>query len=140
MYVLDTYVISEIRKLQQADSNVAKWVNSVDADDMYISVITLMEVEKGILKLERQGEGAAFRHWFNNQVIPGFSDRTLPIDTDIALTCAKMHIPDKRKESDSLIAATALIHNMTVVTRDLKDFQRLGVELINPWEFKPHYP
>lgn len=138
MYILDTNVISELRKVGsgKADSNVLAWAASVSADELFVSVITIMELELGIASLERKDiqQGKVLRHWLEQQVLPEFSERTLSIDTSVALCCARLHVPDKRSERDALIAATALTHRMTVVTRNIDDFKQTGVQLINPWE------
>ncbi|OHX36656.1 VapC toxin family PIN domain ribonuclease [Methylomonas sp. LWB] len=138
MYVLDTNVVSELRKVRigKADANVAAWADSVDAADLFLSVITVMELEFGVLSIERKdaGQGAVLRAWLEQQVLPEFSERTLPINTAVALRCAKLHVPDKRSERDALIAATALVHGMALVTRNVADFQATGVTILNPWE------
>lgn len=137
MYILDTNVISELRKARsgKADPNEIAWAESVSADELFVSVITLMELELGVASLERRDaeQGDMLRTWLEQQVLPEFEERTLPIDTAVALCCARLHIPDKRSERDALIAATALTHAMTVVTRNTSDFNRTGVTLINPW-------
>ena len=137
MYVLDTNVVSELRKIQvgKADANVAAWSESVDAADLFVSAITIMELELGVLAIERKDatQGALLRTWMEQHVLPEFSGRTLPVDTAVALRCARLHVPDKRGERDALIAATALVHGMTVVTRNVADFQATGVSIVNPW-------
>jgi predicted nucleic acid-binding protein len=136
-YLLDTNVLAELRKVRsgKADSNVAKWADSVDAAELYVSVISIMEVELGVLSLERKDkvQGAHLRRWLEQQVIPEFSERTLPVDLNVARVCAGLHVPDKRAERDAMIAATAIVHGMTVVTRNVKDFEQAGVALLNPW-------
>ncbi len=138
MYVLDTNVVSELRKVTQnkANPNVVAWSVSVDASDLFVSAITLMELELGVLSIERKDatQGALLRAWFELQVLPEFSRRTLAVDTAIARRCASLHVPDKRDERDALIAATALVHGMTVVTRNIADFEPTGVSVVNPWE------
>jgi predicted nucleic acid-binding protein len=137
MYLLDTNVISELRKVGdgKADANVVQWVSSIDAASSYLSVVTIMELEIGILRVERrdQRQGAMLRAWLENHVLPEFVDRTLSIDAAVARCCARLHVPDPRSERDALIAATALRDGMTVVTRNLSDFKNMGVQLINPW-------
>ena len=137
MYLLDTNVVSELRKVgdSKADANVVRWVSSVDAASIYLSVVTIMELEIGILRIERrdQRQGAMLRVWLENHVLPEFADRTLSIDAVVARRCARLHVPDPRSERDALIAAAALSYGMTVVTRNLSDFKNLGVQLINPW-------
>lgn len=137
MYLLDTNVVSELRKIRigKADQYVATWAESVNAADLFISVITLMELELGVLSLERKDatQGSILRMWLNQNVLPEFAERTLPIDTAVAQRCARLHVPDKRGERDALLAATALVHGMVVVTRNVADFQSTGVTVINPW-------
>ena len=137
MFMLDTNVVSELRKVRfgKADVNVAAWAMSVDAASLYVSAITIMELEMGVLSIERKdtAQGALLRAWLEQQVLPEFAERTLPIDTAVAQRCARLHVPDKRGERDALIAATALVHGMTVVTRNISDFKPTGVATVNPW-------
>lgn len=141
MYLLDTNVLSELRKVRlgKADANVAAWAESMDAADLFVSVISLMELELGVLAIERKdaSQGGVLRAWLEQQVLPEFSGRTLPIDTVVALRCARLHVPDRQSERDALIAATALVHGMSVVTRNVADFEPTGVGLVNPWEPLP---
>ena len=138
MFVLDTNVVSELRKVRvgKADVNVARWAESIDASNLFVSAITVMELELGILSVERKDatQGAMLRAWLEQQVLPEFSSRTIPIDTAVAQRCARLHVPDKRGERDALIAATALVHGMAVVTRNVADFKSTGVTIINPWQ------
>jgi len=138
MFVLDTNVVSELRKVRlgKADMNVTAWAESVDAVDLFVSAITIMELELGVLSIERKDttQGVMLRAWLDQHVLPEFSGRTLPVDTAVAQRCARLHVPDKRGERDVLIAATALVHGMTLVTRNVADFKPTGVPLINPWE------
>jgi hypothetical protein len=138
MFVLDTNVVSELRKARtgKIDANVATWAENVDAAVLFVSSVTIMELELGVLSVERRDavQGAVLRSWLEQHVLPEFSERTLPVDTAVALRCARLHVPDKRSERDALIAATALVHGFTVVTRNIKDFHATGVSLINPWE------
>ncbi len=138
MFVLDTNVVSELRKVRsgKADANVTAWAESVDAADLFVSAITIMELELGVLSIERKDatQGAMLRAWLEQHVLPEFSGRTLPVDTAVAQRCARLHVPDKRGERDALIAATALVHGMTMVTRNVADFEPTGVKILNPWE------
>ena len=138
MFVLDTNVVSELRKVGsgRADLNVKAWAASMFAGSLYISVITVLELELGVLQLERRdaAQGAVLRSWMTAQVIPAFAGRVLPVDSAIALRCARLHMPNRRPERDCLIAATALVHAMTVVTRNVADFQGTGVALLDPWQ------
>lgn len=137
MYLLDTNVVSELRKIRagKADKNVASWADSVDAADLYLSAITVQELEIGVLLAERRdpAQGAVFRTWLNHHVLPAFADRILAVDTAVALRGARLHVPDLRPVRDGLIAATALVHGMTVVTRNVADFEPTGVQTFNPW-------
>ena len=138
MYLLDTNVVSELRKAKsgKANKNVLQWANEVSAAGLFISVITILEIETGILQIDRKDpdQGSMLRHWLNTQVLPTFAERILPVDTEVAQSCARLHVPDPRSDRDALIAATALVHGLTVVTRNSDDFVATGVEILNPWE------
>ena len=138
MFVLDTDVVSELRKAGdgKADANVVAWVSSVDAATLYLSAVTLLELELGILRNLRRDtvQGTKLRTWMDRYVLPEFSDRILPLDQAVALRCAALHVPDPRADRDAMIAATALVHGMTVVTRNLVDFEPTGVRVMNPWD------
>ena len=114
MFLLDTNVISELRKLGdgKADGRVAAWISSRDAASFYLSALTLMELEIGILRIERRdaAQGERLRTWMDRHVLPEFLERTLPVDSAVALKCARLHVPDPRAERDALIAATALVY------------------------------
>jgi predicted nucleic acid-binding protein len=138
MYLLDTDVLSELRRVKagKAHPKVAAWNSSVAPSQTFVSVVSILELERGILRIERRDavQGAVMREWFEDRVMPAFADRMLAIDTAVARRCARLHVPDPRPERDALIAATALIHSMIVVTRNVTDFQPTGVEVLNPWE------
>lgn len=137
MFLLDTNVISELRKTRAgtADPNVLAWADSVDASALFISAITVLELEQGVMRVERRDarQGGILRAWLDGQVMPEFTSRILPIDAEVARRCAALHVPDPRSERDALIAATALVHGMAVVTRNTADFDKTGVRLVNPW-------
>lgn len=137
MFLLDTNVISELRKAGdgKADSKVIAWLSRQNASQLYVSAITLMELELGTLLVGRRDpvQGAMLRSWMDNHVLPEFSERTLPVDSAVALRCARLHVPDPRPDRDAYIAATALVHGMTVVTRNVADFEPAGVGVLNPW-------
>ena len=137
MFVLDTNVVSELRKLGdgRADARVTAWIAGQDAASFYISALTLMELEIGVLRIERcdARQGRRLRRWIDRHVLPEFRERTLPVDSAVALKCAKLPVPDPRAERDALIAASAMVHGMTVVTGNLADFEATGVALIDPW-------
>ncbi len=137
MFILDTNVVSELRKVRlgKADERVARWADSVAATDLYLSAITIQELEIGVLLVERRdpAQGAMFRAWLNSHVLPAFAGRVLPVDMAVAQRSARLHVPDPRPIRDGLIAATALVHGMTIVTRNVDDFEPSGVLLLNPW-------
>ena len=141
MFVLDTNVVSELRKAKagKADRGVVSWASGVPPEDLFVSVITILELETGVLLVQRRDpkQGALIRSWLDQHVLPAFSGRVLSVDTAVAQRCAALHVPDPRSERDALIAATAMVHNMTVVTRNVADFQATGVPLLNPWVTAP---
>lgn len=138
MYVLDTNVVSELRKARTgiANAGVVTWASTVAPSRLFLSAITLLELEAGVLLVERRDhyQGAILRAWLDRHVLPAFAGRVLPVDTAVALRCAGLHVPDPRAERDALIGATALTHGMTVVTRNTADFAPMGVQLLNPWQ------
>jgi len=136
MYILDTNVVSELRKAKKAHQNVKKWAQPLPSTSIYISVISVLELEIGILLIERRDkeQGAILRAWMDRHVLPTFSGRILAIDTAVAQRCATLHVPNPRSDRDALIAATALVHGLTVATRNVADFERMGVGVLNPWE------
>ncbi len=138
MFLLDTNVISEFRKIvpRLADPNVANWAARVNPYDLYLSVITIQELEIGVRLLNRRDprQSAVLRTWLDQYVLGVFAERILPVDTVIALRSAQFHVADRRPVEDGLIAATALVHGMTVVTRNVVDFAGTGVAVLNPWE------
>ena len=138
MFLLDTNVVSELRKARagKADKNVVAWAAGASAGTMFISAITVQELEIGVLLAERRdpSQGAILRRWLETQVLPAFDERILPVDTAVARRSAVLHVPDPRPVRDSLIAATALVHGMPVVTRNVPDFAPTGVEIIDPWQ------
>jgi len=138
MYLLDTNVISEFRKAEsgRADPHVATWAKNVLPASMFLSAITMMELELGCLLMERRDEaqGVLLRSWLEDFVLPGFDGRILIVDTPIARRSAALHLPNPCSYRDGLIAATALVHGMTVVTRNVAHFKPTGVAILNPWD------
>lgn len=135
-YLLDTTVVSELRKPPgRIDANVAAWGAALDAGDHFLSAITVFEVDLGILLVERRdaAQGARLRRWFDTAVLAAFEKRTLAVDRDVARRAANLHVPDPRPERDAYIAATALVHGLTVATRNVGDFEPMGVTVTNPW-------
>jgi predicted nucleic acid-binding protein len=138
MLLLDTNVVSELRKVRigKADPNVARWVETLDTATLFISAITVHELEIGILLAERRDppQGAVLRLWLETLALPAFQGRILPVDVAVGRRAARWHVPDPFPINDALIAATALVHGMTVVTRNIADFVPTGVPLLNPWD------
>lgn len=135
-YLVDTNVLSELRKpVRVADGNVRSWAAACRPSDLHLSVVTVLEIEIGIGRLERKdrAQGQRLRLWLEGRVLAEFAERILPVDLAVARRAAQMHVPDPRPERDALIAATAEEYGMTVVTRNVADFEPLGVPLIDPW-------
>src|SRR4051812_39431863 len=135
MFLLDTNVISELRRPDKADRNVITWARAIPAASFFISAISILEIELGALLIARKdaAQGAVLRTWIDQHIIARFEGRILAVDTTVAQGCARLHVPDPRAERDALIAATALVHGLTMVTRNVADFQPMGVRLLNPW-------
>ena len=138
MFLLDTNVISELRRLDKAHRNVVAWANAQAAASFFISAISIFEIELGALLIARKdaAQGNALRAWIDHQILPRFEGRILAIDATVAQRCARLHVPNPRADRDALIAATALVHNLSVVTRNEADFASTGVALINPWKLQ----
>lgn len=135
-FLLDTNVISELRRSRlRADPSVRQWVSEHKPSDLYLSVVTVLEVELGIARLSRRDATQAQRlqAWLEDDLLAMFSGRVLPVDVQVARRAARLHVPDPRPERDALIAATAVVHGLTVITRNIADFEPMGVALINPW-------
>ena len=137
MFVLDTNVVSELRRAKtgKADKNVTAWAASVPAGGLFVSAITVLELEIGVRLAERRdpAQGSILRAWMDRHVLPTFAGRVLAVDTAVAQRCAALHVPDPRSGRDALIAATALVHGMTVVARNVADFEPTGVPIVDPW-------
>lgn len=136
-YLLDTNVISELRKAPgRIDPGVLAWASSQDEQDMALSVITVLEVGLGVARLSRKdpAQGARLRDWYERAILDGFAERALPITPAVARRCVELHVPDPGPDRDAWIAATALEHDLVVVTRNISDFAPTGVELFNPWD------
>jgi len=137
-YLLNTNVVSELRKIGdgKADANVVSWVEAEDADRFFISAITILELERGVLGVQRRDpvQGARLRAWLDNHIRPEFAGRILAVDDVVATRCAHLHVPNRRNEVDALIAATALVNGLSVVTRNVRDFEGTGVVVVDPWQ------
>ncbi|MGA7458947.1 MAG: type II toxin-antitoxin system VapC family toxin [Candidatus Korobacteraceae bacterium] len=135
MYILDTNVVSELRKGRKAQRSVRIWAQALPAASLYLSAISILELEIGILLIERRdpNQAGVLRTWMDRHVLPTFTGRILPIDTAVAQRCAALHVPNRRSDRDALIAATALVHGLTIVTRNVSDFQNTGATVVDPW-------
>lgn len=138
MYLLDTNVVSELRKAPsvRANANVIAWAASVTTPMLFLSSITILEIEIGILQIQRRDpvQGALLRDWLEGQVLTAFDGRIIAFDTAAARRCADLHVPDRKSDRDAMIAAIAIVHGLRVVTRNTADFVDTGVPLLNPWE------
>jgi predicted nucleic acid-binding protein len=138
MFLLDTNVVSELRKVRsgKANAGVAEWAERVPTALLFVSAITIHELEHGVLLMERSDarQGAALREWLDRSVAAAFKGRVLAVDEEVARRAASLHVPDPVPFRDALIGATGLVHRMTVVTRDVKDFRRFHrLDVVNPW-------
>ena len=141
MFLVDTSAVSELRKVSsgRAHPDVVAWFRATATELISLSVISVMELEIGIGRIERRdpSQGHRMRQWYERDVLPSFEGRLLPVDDRVARRCAGLHLPDPRPERDALIAATALVHGLTVVTRNVADFAPMGVRLLDPWSVTP---
>ncbi len=143
MYLLDTNVVSELRKGLKADQHVKDWASKTPSNQMFVSVISVLELEQGVLLKEHKDavQGAVLRTWLQLHVLPAFAERILPVTLGVAQTCARLHVPDPRSDRDAMIGATAIVHGMALVTRNLEDFRRMnGISLLNPWDWQFEEP
>jgi len=136
MFLLDTNVVSELRRPDRANPHVLRWASSVTEPAQFLSSITVFELEVGALTLRRRDEvqGDALWTWIRHRVLGHFAGRVLPFGLETSLICAPLHVPDRRPQREAMIAATALEHRLTVVTRNVRDFAAMGVPLFNPWD------
>ncbi len=137
MFLLDTNVVSELRKFgtRKINPQVEQWAKTIPGEQTYLSVVTIFELERGVLRVERRdaAQGKVLRQWLDSQVLQEYAKRVIPISVPIAQRCAQLHVPNPMPDYDAWIAATALEYGFTVITRNVDDFERIGVNLINPW-------
>lgn len=135
-YLLDTNVLSELRKMNRCDRRVSKWQAGVSPHACFISVVSLMEIVHGIEVARGKDAGFAdvLEDWYRNQVVPGFRGRTLAVSEQVAEQTGRIMAMRTRNTADCLLAGTAVLHGLTLVTRNLTDFSDTGVDLLNPWK------
>ena len=133
-WLIDTNVVSEIRKGPRGDPGVVRWATGRD-DEAWLSALTVGEIRRGI-ELKRRRDEVAARHlelWLDG-LVASYSSRILPVDQHVAEVWARLNVPDPRPVIDALIAATAVVNGLTLVTRNTRDFEGTGVQLLNPFE------
>lgn len=137
MYLLDTNVVSELRKIKTAKAHqgLSQWLSSIQPEQLYINTIVLMELKKGIFLKQRKDpkQAQVLQIWLDTVIRPAFAQRTLNIDENTIDICAKLHVPNKRPENDAWIGAMAIAYNMVLVTRNVKDYAGLPVKILNPF-------
>ena len=136
MYLIDTNIISELRKGSRANSSVLRWNTTVPLHAQWMSSVSLYELELGVERLKSRDhqQWEHLRYWLDRQVIPAFQGRIIPFDQEIAQLCAGLHVPNPKPERDSMIGATALVKGLIVVTRNESDFLPMGCQVLNPWK------
>ena len=135
-YLLDTNVVSELRKRPgRVHEGVLQWASLRTPGELHLSAVSLLEIELGILRVERRDrlQGQRLRRWLSDGVLAGFTGRILAVDAEVALRAARLHVPDPRPERDAYVEATAIVHGLTVVTRNEADFRSSEVRVVNPW-------
>jgi len=137
MYILDTNVVSELRKIPfgRCDENVSSWASDIDFSTTYLSVISVLEIELGIQQIHRRDkkQSSTLKKWFEELLVV-YEHRVLSFDSTVALKTASLHVPDPMPDRDAVIAGTALVHGFIVVTRNLSDFSSTNDQLQNPWK------
>ena len=136
MYLFDTNVVKAMRFLTRQPLPFRAWAESVTFEHCYLSVISRMESEVGALRLGRRAPASAvrLRQWIEHEVEPTFAGRVLSVDERVAVACAPFHVPDPSPDRDALIGATAMVHDLTMVTRNARDFARFPLRVVDPWQ------
>lgn len=141
MYLLDTPVIAELRRAKsgRADPHVTTWAGGVASQNMFMSALSLLELEGGVAQVERKDRatGGLLRTWLDEQVMKAFDGRILAVDTAVVKKRASLHFHEPRNDRDALMAATALVHGLTLVTRNVAAFRTGRVKVFNPWGYTP---
>ncbi|MBY0338140.1 MAG: type II toxin-antitoxin system VapC family toxin [Acetobacteraceae bacterium] len=134
MFLLDTNIVSVLRRLERAGAGRRDWAARTPAEQTFLSAVTVLELERGVLLVERRdpAQEAVLRRWLEGDVLARFARRVLAVDSAVAWRCAALHVPEPRPERDALIAATGFVHGLTVVTRSLADLAPMGVPLLDP--------
>jgi hypothetical protein len=134
-YLVDTNVVSQLRRRSRVNARAVAWFGSVEPGQLHVSAVTVFEIAHGIAQLARSEpiEAARLRRWLENAVIAAFSGRILPVDGEVAVRAAELHVGRTRLDADRFIAATALTHGLIVLTRNVRDFTSLGVRTVNPF-------
>ena len=141
MYLLDTPVISELRKAKtgRCDAGVMRWASGVARQNLYMSAISLLELENSVAKAERKDrvQAAPLRSWLDDQVMKAFDGRILPVDAGVVKKRAALNHAESKSERDALVVATAQLHGLVLVTRNVAAFKTTRVKLFNPWGYTP---
>lgn len=134
-FLLDTNVISELRKGARAHEGVRRWFESLEPEEIFLSVVVTGEIRRGIEAIRRRDPRAAVTldRWLK-RVVSSYESRILPIDALVADAWGRLNVPDPLPVVDGLMAATAKVHNLTLATRNIRDVERTGVSIVNPFE------
>ena len=138
-FLLDTNIVSELRKpAERRSEQFNDWAEGLTPSDTALSVITVLELRAGIESKRRNDpkQAEVLGAWLEKSVLPAYAGRVLDVDQPVADVAARLHVPDRKPAHDALIAATAQAHGLTLVTRNVVDFEPMGVPFVNPWEHR----